>query len=160
MKKYVFLVFLVIISGCNKYEETEFGRIKVNRDGEYIIEDWNIYKAIFQKAINTRDRELLSKLCRQDVYVDVHERQGYQSYGNPRDWEKYNYRKRGVEKVDLDILETLFIGEGEYESHTNRGKLIQEYYFPRKNVRADQYKLIFQNFSNGAGWDWLSMTIY
>lgn len=160
MKRVLFLFILFAVSGCYKYEETEFGKIKINNDGEYIIEDWDLYKEIFQKAIDRHDKELLKKLCRQDVFVDVHERQGYQSYGNPRDWEKYNHRKRGVEKVDLDIVESLFIGEGEYESYTYRGRFIQKYYFPKASVGVDNYNLVFQNFGNGTGWDWGSMRIY
>ncbi len=131
-------------------EKTEWGSISTNKFGEYLIEDWEIYYKIFVKAVKNRDRELLKKLTHYDIIYDK-----VDMNGTIHSWDRDDWGKAGINRVDLDIVEDLIRTKGSYlEFKLESGRILKEYYFPKWDVKAPAYRIAFRNSGNGGGWEW------
>ena len=146
-----------IITG---YTNTMYGKIAINKYGEYIIEDWNLYYKIFVDSISNTNYSLLKKLCRglpsieysikDHPYPPMFETSIENSSTNP----DYNpITKPIIEKLEIGELIKTLNGNLYFEVTTNKFKNPNTInYGCVISSENNRHRFVFFNLNKGGGW--------
>jgi hypothetical protein len=139
---------------------TKYGIISVNKNGEYIIEDWNLYFKIFVDSISNTNYNLLKKLCRGLPTIEFSTNDTpyppmiYTSVENSTTNPDYNpITKPILNKIDIGELLKTLNGNIHYEVTTNKFKNpITINYGCEISSEENRHRFVFFNLNKGGGW--------
>jgi hypothetical protein len=154
------------------YTNTKYGNIAINRYGEYIIEDWNIYYSVLKDSIYTSNYTLLKKLSKGMPIVDYYREEDTggagsvttkKNYMSEEDLERIekediHITKFILDKITMDEYKEIIDGELFYDVRTNYSENPPEVTYDAEIISTDNsHRMIFYNLKNGQGWKWIDL---
>jgi hypothetical protein len=146
------------------YTNTKYGKIAINRYGEYIIEAWELYSKILKDSLYSTNYNLLKKLCRGIPILEFYTDENYiyppyylTTAENRMTNVDYNeITKPIIDKINIHELINVFEGETIYREKTNINshKITYSCVIISKDKKN---QFVFWNLSDGGGWEWVSL---
>lgn len=146
-------ILIILIAGCHgavSEVSTEFGKVAVNRSGEYIVKDWDTFLKLFTEAVADGDRQLLKSLCGSEVSYDEP-----LPDGSMRIW-RDETNKIVIDRIDLGLAREM-LGKNLYSGFYRRGLYRGETrYFADRENPEHSWMMTFRKARDG-GWKFYSL---
>lgn len=141
------ILLACLVTGCKtgtSKVQTEFGELTVDRDGEYLIDNWDLFMKVFTKAVSLEDRELLKDLSGSDVSYDEP-----LPDGSMQIW-RDTAGKSAVDRIDFRLVREM-LQKNLYRGFYKRGLFRSETrYFAGRENPEHEWMMSFRKAPGGA----------